>query len=87
MMRANVSPERLQEIRKELGVTKFQAACRTRNRHRVQLIKARSRYDRASELMAYHRRLGNPAGVAKYAAEAAFAKSLIDALERRITRL
>lgn len=87
MMRANTSADKLHEIRRELGVSKFQAACRTRNRHRIQLIKARTRYDRASELMAYHRRLGNPAGVAKYAAEAAFAKSLIDTLERRIARL
>lgn len=87
MMRANTSQDRLQAIREELGISKFQAACRTRNRHRVQLIKARSRYDRASELMAYHRRLGNSAGVAKYAAEMTFAQTLIDTLERRIARL
>lgn len=86
MMRATASPETLQAIREELGISKFKAACRTRNRYRIELVKARRKYDRAAELLAYHRRLNNPHGVAKYAAELTFADTQIKTLERRIVQ-
>lgn len=83
-MRARTSPERLQEIRKELGDDKFFNAVASRKKTQIDLLAAQDRLRRAERILAYHRSMNNPHGVAKHMGEKLFAESLVKTLQRRL---
>ena len=83
-MRARTSPERLQEIRKELGDDKCFFAVATRKKIQIDLLAAKDRLRKAEQVLADHKRMNNPHGVAKHMGEKLFAETLVKTLQRRL---
>ena len=84
-MRAKLSPERLQEIRRELGDDKVLFARASRKKTQIDLLAARDRLQRVERILAYHKSLNNPHGVAAHMGEKLFAETLVRTLERRLS--
>lgn len=84
-MRPRISPDRLQAIRKELDIERVASAASSRNRIRIDLIKAERRLAHAEQQMAYHKSLNNPNGVAMWISQKMFATSQVNTLRRKLS--
>ena len=79
------SPERLQEIRRELQIDRIKFDAGSRNRIRIELVKAQRRLAHCIQQMDYHKSLNNPNGVATWIGQKMFAESQIKSLQRQLT--
>lgn len=84
-MRASIPLERLQEIRRELKDDRVFTAVLSRKTILRDLQLAHDRLKRVERILAMHKGMNNPHGVAANIGEKLFAETLIKTLERRLS--